>query len=143
MILAFACSDDKEDEPVFSGGNFKGTYTVIRDFNGDANTEVDTMTFQFLETGSVDTLLIDNDSTMSGATNFCDCVCTWQLVGDSLRILLVSQSDADDICDPLENPAQTYNHFVDGNKFVFVKFDMNTYPPDNTDIYRKIELWIN
>ncbi len=141
LILAFACTNNKKNEPVFGPGVYKGTYTVIRDFTGNQRIYTDTMTFQFLESGSVDTLLMDNDSTMTGQPNFCDYVCTWQLVSDSLRIDTLSQSS--DICVADENPEQTYYYYVDGNKFVFVKFDMNLYPPDNTDIYRKIELFIN
>ncbi len=142
LILVFACSNNKKDEPVFGPGVYKGTYTVIRDFTGTPRTYIDTMTFQFLETGSVDTLLMDNDSTMTGQPNFCDYVCTWQFAVDSLRIHLLNQSG--DICVAEENPEQTYYYYVDNNKFVFVKFDMNLYPPaPNTDIYRKIELNIN
>lgn len=142
-VLAFACGgDEKEDAPVFGAGTYDGTYTVIRDFLGEARTKVDTMAFYFWETGSVDTLIMDHSAPMNGEHNFCDYVCTWRLVGDSLRITFLSQSL--DICVEEENPGQTYLHFVDGRKFVFVKFDTNTYPPaPNTDIYRKIELWAN
>lgn len=141
FAIALACSDDKEEVPVFETGTYDGTYTVIRDFSGEARTKVDTMAFYFWETGSVDTLIMDHSAPMVGESNFCDYVCSWRLVADSLRITLLSQSM--DICVEEENPGQTYLYFVDGRKFVFVKLDMNTYPPDNTDIYRRIELWMN
>lgn len=143
VFLALACGgdDDEDDKLVFGAGTYDGTYTVIRDFNGIDRTKVDTMAFYFQETGSVDTLFMDHTAPMAGETNFCDYVCTWQFSVDSLRVTLLSQSP--DICVAEENPAQTYYYYVDGRKFVFVKFDTNTYPPDNTDIYRRIELWAN
>ncbi len=139
LLIIISCnSDDPAEQIAFKPGEYRGTYSLIRDY-GQVNSgdlEVDTMKFIFT-VGTPNTLAMRLDPHDTQYRDFCDWNCTWVLDRDSLKVDNCKVFNS--ICIQEEHPRVTYYYYVENTRreIVFVKWERY-----GDDMNREIRLWV-